>query len=241
MARQHRGVDVVIARRERRRHRRGECQAPMCFARNVHQVCDGVVRRWGRYRDTVRSETMNPSFSNLPWIRGAPQRQFSVAMRPMRLRSCESMRGRSGRRRERWLQHPRNPSRCQRATVGGGLYAWTGGPSTVTARNAARIAHRMASKRANINDTFASFLPRTRYWRRAGPFPRTGTTPSRFRVRVQGDPDDAAFRSTSPMSKARGRLVSQKYGVRVSGQAAAARSPCDSSGPVLMKPLQKFT
>jgi len=155
VARQHRGVDVVIARRERRRHRRGECQAPMCFARNVHQVCDGVVRRWGRYRDTVRSETMNPSFSNLPWIRGAPQRQFSVAMRPMRLRSCESMRGRSGRRRERWLQHPRNPSRCQRATVGGGLYAWTGGPSTVTARNAARIAHRMASKRANINDTFA--------------------------------------------------------------------------------------
>jgi hypothetical protein len=39
---------------------------PMWFARNVRQVCDGVVSRWGRYRDTVRSETVNPSFSNSP-------------------------------------------------------------------------------------------------------------------------------------------------------------------------------
>jgi hypothetical protein len=53
----------------------------------------------------VRSETVMPSFSNSPWIRGAPQRPFSVAMRPMRLRSCKSIRGRPGRRRERRLQH----------------------------------------------------------------------------------------------------------------------------------------
>ena len=39
----------------------------------------------------------------------------------MRARRCESMHGLPGRRRERRLQHPRNPSRCQRATVAG----WT--------------------------------------------------------------------------------------------------------------------
>jgi hypothetical protein len=40
-----------------------KARLPMWFARNVRQVCDGVVSRWGRYRDTVRSETVNPSFS----------------------------------------------------------------------------------------------------------------------------------------------------------------------------------
>jgi hypothetical protein len=29
-------------------------------------------------RETVRSEMAIPSFSNSPWIRGAPQRQFSA-------------------------------------------------------------------------------------------------------------------------------------------------------------------
>jgi hypothetical protein len=47
------------------------------FVRNVRQVCDGTVGRLGRSRETVRSETAIPSFSNSPWIRGAPQRRFS--------------------------------------------------------------------------------------------------------------------------------------------------------------------
>jgi hypothetical protein len=59
----------------------------------------------------VRSETVIPSFSNSPWIRGAPQRKFAAAMRRMRARTCESIRGLPGRRRERRLQHPRNPLR----------------------------------------------------------------------------------------------------------------------------------
>jgi hypothetical protein len=62
-----------------------------------------------------------PSFTNSPWIRGAPQRRFSVATRRMRARTSASMRGLPGRRRGRRRQHPRNPSRCQRATVAG----WT--------------------------------------------------------------------------------------------------------------------
>jgi hypothetical protein len=93
-------------------------KSPRWFARNVRQVCDGAVSRSGRYRDTVRSETAIPSFSNSPWMRGAPQRRFSVANRRISDRSCGSMHGLPGRR-ERRRQHPRNPSRCQRATVAG--------------------------------------------------------------------------------------------------------------------------
>ena len=42
---------------------------------------------------------------------------------------------------------------------------------------------------------------------------------------------------TSPTAKTPGRLVSSRYGGRVSGQFAAVRSSCDRSGPVLMNPL----
>jgi len=61
-----------------------------------------------------------PSFSNSPWIRGAPQRQFSAVKRRIRSRHGESIHGLPGRR-ERRRQHRRNPSRCQRSTVAG----WT--------------------------------------------------------------------------------------------------------------------
>ena len=48
-------------------------KSPRWFPKNVRQVCDGAISRSGRYRDTVRSETVTPSFSNSPWTRGAPQ------------------------------------------------------------------------------------------------------------------------------------------------------------------------
>jgi hypothetical protein len=66
---------------------------PRRFAKNVRQVWDRVVGRPCRYRETVRFEMVIPSFSNSPWIRGAPQRQFSAAMRRIRSRHGESMRG----------------------------------------------------------------------------------------------------------------------------------------------------
>jgi hypothetical protein len=91
---------------------------PRWFAKNVRQVWDRVVGRPCRYRETVRSEMTIPSFSNSPWIRGAPQRQFSEAMRRIRSRQDESMRGLPGRR-ERRRQHCCTPSRCQRSTVPG--------------------------------------------------------------------------------------------------------------------------
>jgi hypothetical protein len=96
-----------------------DASATRWLARKVRHVCDGAVPRSGRYRDTVRSETIIPSFSNSPWIRGAPQRWFSVAIRRMRTRRSASMHGLPGRRRDRRLQHPRSRSRCQRATVAG--------------------------------------------------------------------------------------------------------------------------
>jgi hypothetical protein len=74
-------------------HRGGRCSATRWLARNVRHVCDGAVPRSGRYRDTVRSERTSPSFSNSPWIRGAPQRWFSVAIRRMRARRSASMHG----------------------------------------------------------------------------------------------------------------------------------------------------
>jgi hypothetical protein len=92
--------------------------SPKWFAKNVRQVCDRVVGRPCRYRETVRSDMAIPSFDNSPWIRGAPQRQFSAAIRRIRSRQGESMRGLPGRR-ERRRQHRRRPSRCQCSTVAG--------------------------------------------------------------------------------------------------------------------------
>ena len=64
----------------------GDAAAMTWLARNVRHVCDG------RDRDTVRSETTSPSFSNSPWIRGAPQRLFSAAIWRIKSRQCASMR-----------------------------------------------------------------------------------------------------------------------------------------------------
>src|SRR6516164_11296053 len=41
----------------------GSVRSPKWFTRKVRQVCDGRLVRSGRYRDTVRSETVIPSFS----------------------------------------------------------------------------------------------------------------------------------------------------------------------------------
>ena len=60
-----------------------DIRMPKWFAKNVRHVWDGGLSRFGRYRDTVRSETVIPSLSSSPWIRGAPQRKLSARMRRM--------------------------------------------------------------------------------------------------------------------------------------------------------------
>ena len=39
-------------------------------------------------RDTVRSEIWKPSLSNSPWMRGAPQVEFSSTLRKISSRTC---------------------------------------------------------------------------------------------------------------------------------------------------------
>ena len=50
--------------------------------------------RRGIYRETVRSDTSKPSMSSSPWILGAPQVAFSVAIRRIRSRMPRSIGGR---------------------------------------------------------------------------------------------------------------------------------------------------
>src|SRR5215471_20543862 len=53
------------------------------FRNNISQRLprSGLVGIRCRQRDTVGSETLKPSFSNSPWMRGAPQARFSAAIR----------------------------------------------------------------------------------------------------------------------------------------------------------------
>jgi hypothetical protein len=41
------------------------------------------VEHWCEVRDTEACETVIPSFSNSPWMRGAPQRKFARAISPI--------------------------------------------------------------------------------------------------------------------------------------------------------------
>jgi hypothetical protein len=68
---------------------------------------------------TVRSETSKPSFSSSPWIFGAPQSEFSAAMRRMRVRISSPTFGRPPRGRDRQRQYRRKPARRHAITVSG--------------------------------------------------------------------------------------------------------------------------
>jgi hypothetical protein len=57
-----------------------ETRSRTWLVRNVRQVWDGEVRRWGSSRETVRSATLIPSLTSSPWMRGAPHRGVAVAM-----------------------------------------------------------------------------------------------------------------------------------------------------------------
>ena len=80
-------------------------------------------RSWaffGISRETVRSEISNPSFSNSPWIRGAPHSGFAAAIVRTQLRISALTDGRPGafdcdNRR----QYRLNRWRCQEITISG--------------------------------------------------------------------------------------------------------------------------
>jgi hypothetical protein len=71
-------------------------------------------------RATVRRETSNPSLSNSPWMRGAPQRGFASAVVRTSSASSEPTGDRPVRPRcDFRVQKARKPCRCQRITVSG--------------------------------------------------------------------------------------------------------------------------
>ena len=61
------------------------------------------------YLETVDWATTNPSISNSPWIRGAPQSGFSLLIRPMRSRSSRSTFGRPALLRDFQRQNALKP------------------------------------------------------------------------------------------------------------------------------------
>jgi len=63
----------------------------------------------------------HPSMSSSPWIRGAPQRKFSRAIRLISSRTSRETVGRPPRQRppDRYLHSPDLPLRRQRLTVSG--------------------------------------------------------------------------------------------------------------------------
>jgi hypothetical protein len=69
---------------------------------------------------TFRSEISNPSFNSSPWMRGAPQVGFSLAMVWIAIRTSRAVNGLpTSLLRDRKRQYKRKPFRCQRTTVSG--------------------------------------------------------------------------------------------------------------------------
>jgi hypothetical protein len=90
------------------------------LTRNVRQVWEGGVRRFGSSRETVRSAMLIPSLTSSPWIRGAPHSGFAAAIRLTRAAISALTGGRPPvDRPERWVQCSRKRRRCHRRTVPG--------------------------------------------------------------------------------------------------------------------------
>ena len=99
-----------------------EASAPRWLSKKVRHVCEGgsPVFFLGMKRETLRSLTWKPSWSNSPWIFGASQPTLDSAI--WRISFLISgvtspffdLRGRDFQRQKR-----RNPRRCQRTTVSG--------------------------------------------------------------------------------------------------------------------------
>ena len=112
------------------------------------------IRR--RYRATVRSETAKPSFSNSPWILGAPQPAFSSAIRWISTRISSVILGRPPRVRERHRQYNRKPALCQPTTVSGFTMTRTSVQRDQTLR---RVVQKNLSR--SLNTGRGRFLLRT--------------------------------------------------------------------------------
>src|SRR5450631_1568348 len=96
-----------------------------CLRKKVRHPRRGGRRRLTMYLATLDCATSNPSLSNSPWIRGAPQSGFSTLIRRTNARSSVSICGRPPRGRDFQRQYPRKPARCQRTSVSGRMIVRT--------------------------------------------------------------------------------------------------------------------
>src|SRR5713226_2130941 len=125
------------------------------LARKASQRLAGSLRRHKRrrYLATVRSETSKPSFRSSPWIFGAPQSEFSAAMRRMRVRISSLTFGRPPRGRDRQRQYRRKPARCHPITV-------SGFTMTRTSDHRGHMCHRVVQKKRSASGASGSALMR---------------------------------------------------------------------------------
>src|SRR5258708_3503885 len=97
--------------------------------------------------ETVRSDTSMPSLPNSPWMRGAPQSGFALAIFITSVRMAAFVRGRPGRpRAERRAHWRRSHWRCQRTTVSG----------STTIRAVRQSRHALASSIQNSRSLWRS-------------------------------------------------------------------------------------
>jgi hypothetical protein len=88
------------------------------FTTNVRQL-GKRGRRPSMYFATLAWLIPIPSFSNSPWMRGAPQRGFTSDIVRISARTSSGTEGRPRRRRLFHFQNRRKPWRCQAMTVSG--------------------------------------------------------------------------------------------------------------------------
>ena len=89
------------------------------LARKASHCLAGSPRRRCRYLATGALGDLEAELKKFPWIFGAPQSEFSAAMRRMRVRTSSLSLGRPPRGRDRQRQYRRKPDRCQPTTVSG--------------------------------------------------------------------------------------------------------------------------
>src|SRR5262249_19007920 len=136
------GFRVTLQRRILRRSwpmRKKQYRTPKVSVGTVKKSIAAIPSRWFRknvsqrlprsgllgircsHRCTLGSETLKPSFSNSPWMRGAPHVGFSAAIRKISSRTFlpTGLRPPTGLVLERYFQYSRKPARCHATTVRG--------------------------------------------------------------------------------------------------------------------------
>src|ERR1700730_3619262 len=155
------------------------------FSRKVRQFCDGGFRLRTMYLPTLVSLMSMPSLSNSPWMRGAPQSEFSRLIFRISWRISFDTGGRPAwPRRTFQVQNSRKPLRCQPMTV-------SGLTMTKADRQSLQASHSHAHRTRSPDVSLVRFTERrsTPSWCRSARF-------TRWSVARDLNADDAAVANT---------------------------------------------